>query len=1173
VLLPHRKVGLVASLGVWAILLAGCPKSSPQPKVGPETRPAPTTRPVTSRPTTKPAVKPLPRTALLTLEQLTPKIAKPVNPKGAKDVPPRAATAVSEAEVALGRREYMAAITRLERAIGFAPGNARMHRALGMAYAGLLNRGKALSNLRKAAAGAPDDLEVQVLLGKLAVAQKQYAAAVMSFRTALKCSEADQANPLVGEVLFRLGDALAEQGYHTAALECFKELGQNIEKHGREYASHPPLRPIVLKTELLLTRRGELLLALRKPARAADLLAKSRKRDRTSVRTARLLLQALIAAKDVPGAEAVFHDLAAEANMKGVVGGLAGELCEASGDKALPLKLWRGQKARGQYDGPLAVALAGAALKLGADDDAMTILRELLAVVPDDVAAGRALVTLQARRGKGDVALRVLANLLASGQSGLAGARAGLAELAGAKLPDDFERTFAAGIKADKPTQRAALYYAAGELARLRGKTELATDLLNKALATKTDFLPALESLADVYVAQRRFDKVDALLRTLSGPSPDEYRVAVIRGKLQLARGLVRKAIIDFEKARALNDRDVDLLVLLADAHWQTEEGRQALDVLRGAQRKAPTRADVYRMQFAILVEVAQGDERIVSLARDVVRTFATKVRPADAMELQLMQAELALVEKKYIEAKRLIAKLQSAYASDRRVRMLVVRLKVDSQWDGLDQPQRDAVIRKARAFVVSRPDDVEATRLLVSALAKAGKTAEIPSIWQLLHRKRPGDMRIASTYSHELVKVKKYSQAADALAPVVEADPTNTYRLDRLIRLLALGKRVGEAIAWTEKALKRPLSAEKKRDFRITLLGLLEESKAFAKAQKLLDDMILTTGEERALASLRAQKIRLYGLAHDLDAARKYALGWIKQEPDSIVPRLMLISALSEAKQWDQATALVDGWLKARAGAGDDDKILPWCRQTAVRMLMRANKYAAALKRAEGFLKITPEDYELLALKSNCLTDLGRHKDALATMEQAYDNTPDDEKVLVSNNLAYIYAEAGVKLAKAENLVRKALNVPRPEGAKPPMAYQDTLAWIFYKQGKIDAAVRTFQQVLKRDDLETESHPVIFDHAGDAFYRAGKAERAVELWTRAVAEAKKDTAPNAEVRNVLTAAAKKIQAVRDGKPAPVAPLGKGVKAEGDKAPAKPAPSSAAGGDEPKDDPAPRERA
>ena len=52
------------------------------------------------------------------------------------------------------------------------------------------------------------------------------------------------------------------------------------------------------------------------------------------------------------------------------------------------------------------------------------------------------------------------------------------AELAEAKLPEDFERAFAAGIQADKPAERAALYYATGELARLRGKSALAADLL-----------------------------------------------------------------------------------------------------------------------------------------------------------------------------------------------------------------------------------------------------------------------------------------------------------------------------------------------------------------------------------------------------------------------------------------------------------------------------------------------------------------------------------------------------------------------------------------------------------------------------------------------------------------------------------------------------------------------
>lgn len=1210
----QQKTALAATLCLSA-LLVGCPQPS---KSDPPDKPGPTTRSAQTRPaTTAPAIKPLPKQALVTLDKLTPKIDKPVNPAGAQDVPQRTAAAVAEAEVAIARKQYVAAISRLERAAGFAPGNPRVHRALGMAYTGLGNRGKALENLRKAVKGAPDDLQVQVLLGKLAAAQKQNASAIVSLRTALLCSEADQANPLVGEALLALGRLLAMEGYHTAALTSYDRLGRNIEKHRRHYASHLSLQSLVRRSETLLTWRGELLLKLRRPKQAAELLTKSRKHDRTSIETARLLLKALIEAKDVPGAVAVFHELAAETNMKGVAVELAGQLCRAAGDKTLPLTLWKEQRVKGQYDGALAVALAHTAKELGAGGDAMTILQELLSIVPDDVAAGRALVTIQVEQGKGAEALRVLGALLARGGTGLAGARAGLSELAGAKLPDDFERKFAAGIKAGKPLDRAALYYATGELARLRGKAALAADLLVKALEVKKDFLPAFEALADVYVADGRFDKVDELLKGLGDSPADQFRILVIRGKLQLARGMARQAIADLAKARELNGSDVGLLLLLARAHWQVDDFRDALLVLTAAQRAAPNEVRILRQQFRMCIEPVDGELILLSQAKMAAAKLA-KLRPG-SVEAGLMQAELALVEKKYIGAKGLVAKLKDQAPADRRVQMLAVRLDVDSRWEALSADERTALLRKARGFVMADPRDVQATRLLVAALAKAGKAGEVVSIWHLLHRKRPGDLRVTAVYADELEKAEKHSQAADVLAKVVDGDPENYFRLDKLIRLLITAKRHADAAARCEKAIKLTLPAQAARVFRNRLLGLYEETKAFDKAQKLLDDMIMTTGDDMRLATLRAQKIRFHGLAGQIDKAQKYALGWIEQEPNTLLPRTTLVDLLSDAKKWDQVLKLVNGWLKAKAGADDDDQvlqwcrhtkvrvhglagqideaqkcalewikkkpdailprallvavlsdakqhdramklvdgwvkaragkkddeILAWCRQTKVRLLMQTDKYAAALKQAEAYLQQTPKDPDLLALKSNCLTELGRSKEALAAMEKAYEEAPDD--IQVNNNLAYVYAENGVKLDKAERMVRKALTERRDV-----VAYMDTLAWVFYKQGRIDAAVRRFELILKRDDLDEQGHPVIFDHAGDAFYRAGKPDRALKLWARAIERAKKESRVTSEVRKVLKGASQKIQAVRAGKTPVVAPLGQGVK-DPAKAPAKPA--------------------
>ena len=72
----------------------------------------------------------------------------------------------------------------------------------------------------------------------------------------------------------------------------------------------------------------------------------------------------------------------------------------------------------------------------------------------------------------------------------------------------------------------------------------------------------------------------------------------------------------------------------------------------------------------------------------------------------------------------------------------------------------------------------------------------------------------------------------------------------------------------------------------------------------------------------------------------------------------------------------------------------------------------------------------------------------------------------------------------------------------------------------------------------EEVGHGVIYDHAGDVYYRLGWHDRAVAFWTKAVKLAEADKSSTREVRDLLAKTPAKIRAVREGRPANVAPLG-----------------------------------
>jgi len=131
------------------------------------------------------------------------------------------------------------------------------------------------------------------------------------------------------------------------------------------------------------------------------------------------------------------------------------------------------------------------------------------------------------------------------------------------------------------------------------------------------------------------------------------------------------------------------------------------------------------------------------------------------------------------------------------------------------------------------------------------------------------------------------------------------------------------------------------------------------------------------------------------------------------------------------------------------------------------------------------------------------------------------------------MYADMGVNLSKAQAMIRKAL-----EGRRLELAYQDSMAWVLYKQGKFREAAEMFDQIVLRSREEESQHPVMFDHAGDAFYRLGWTDRAAALWQEAVELSKKEQRSSVEIKLIREQTPGKIQAARGGKPAAVAPLG-----------------------------------
>lgn len=100
-----------------------------------------------------------------------------------------------------------------------------------------------------------------------------------------------------------------------------------------------------------------------------------------------------------------------------------------------------------------------------------------------------------------------------------------------------------------------------------------------------------------------------------------------------------------------------------------------------------------------------------------------------------------------------------------------------------------------------------------------------------------------------------------------------------------------------------------------------------------------------------------------------------------------------------------------------------------------------------------------------------------------------DPHNVLAMNNLAYLYAEAGIRLQQALRLARNAVLLEPDNGV-----YLDTLGWVLCRLGNYDAARDMLEKAVATGIGESE----IFTHLGMVYQKLGDAEKAGEMFDKA---------------------------------------------------------------------------
>ncbi len=112
----------------------------------------------------------------------------------------------------------------------------------------------------------------------------------------------------------------------------------------------------------------------------------------------------------------------------------------------------------------------------------------------------------------------------------------------------------------------------------------------------------------------------------------------------------------------------------------------------------------------------------------------------------------------------------------------------------------------------------------------------------------------------------------------------------------------------------------------------------------------------------------------------------------------------------------------------------------------------------------------------------------AEADFRHALAVVPDQPAVL--NYLGYSWADMGVHLPEARQMIEKAVQTEPSDGA-----FIDSLGWVMLRQGEVGASVRTLEHAAEIEP----SDPTINAHLGDAYWAAGRRLEAGYQWRHAL--------------------------------------------------------------------------
>lgn len=628
---------------------------------------------------------------------------------------------------------------------------------------------------------------------------------------------------------------------------------------------------------------------------------------------------------------------------------------------------------------------------------------------------------------------------------------------------------------------------------------------IDAAFAQDPANITAFSVLTGLYVAEGNMEKAEATVDAGIAKNPTDLSLLLLKVRLFEKPLNMEKINKAYQEIIKLQPGDVQLRTVLADIYSQGGKTEEAETTLRNAVHDLPDNWELKRRLVAFL-STNKGMDAAEKEIQSYMQAFPDKA------DLYFWLADLYISFNQVDKAVALLEQIVAKDTSDRQSLFARSSLaRINFRKGDKEQAQKlvNAVLAKA-------PTNAEALYVRASIATDEGKLQEAVTDLRLIIRDNPKNKDALQLLAEVLLSQGYIDLAIETLNQVVEVDPANSSAQVRLAQMYNEHKEPEHAMKILNLVAKTdpgyPVAWE-------SIARIAIDMKDNDTANLALEKLKTFKGQETLVAFLTGQMAQSRGATsearatytHIIDAdptsalAERAVFEMVKKfnKPEEIAQTAAYLATLKSDSPYIN-TILGECYLamdKKDLAADAFDKAIANHPASPDAHLHRAQLYIDAgnpgpaidlLTAAHG---ISASDARPDMVLGDLYRHQGKYAEAIALYDGIVQRFPDTD--IAANNMAalvadYFFTDAAL-LAKAEKAMAHFSSLKNP-------AYQDTLAWVYYRGNKITQAQTLMEQSMAQTkDVSAETHY----HYGAILLKSGNK-------VKAKAELEQATAPGA---------------------------------------------------------------